>query len=194
VKEIKSFNASETKIQESIASLDALRIILHDSMENLVGLVMTICLVRFLSSRRYRARAGFSTSLSYMMANACAPIIISLNYQRARNQERSASCISHLQPRDESLEVPDAGPRSSSPFPVILVFHILATACVWFMDAQAKQHEKNVLAVERLRADLSASGAPGQKSGAKGAKQKSQARATTSKPSPTNANSKNKNA
>jgi hypothetical protein len=61
------------------------------------------------------------------------------------------------------------------------------------MDVQAKQHEKNILAVEHLRADLSVSGGGG-KPGGKDAKQSSTSQTTASKPSPTNTNQKDKDA
>jgi hypothetical protein len=189
--EIKKFNASQTALQERITGLDAARIILHDAMECVIGLVMTFSLVRFVSSRRVHSRAGFSTSLSYMIANACVPIILSLNFKQMRNPRTSASCIVHLVPRVTVINEPEASPPSAS-FPVVIIFHVISTACIWFMDVQAKRHEKNIQLVEQLRDDLATSAGREPSSAVVGqaAKLDSDAPSKASRPSPSNGKDK----
>lgn len=157
LKDIKRFNNHQAEMmQDGIASTDAIRIVLLDSIHCVISLAMTFCLIYFVSSRRHQSRARFSTSFSYMAANACAPILLALNFLQARDQFGDTSCIADLLNRAKLS--PDSQAvdhhHRSVPFPVVLIFHIIVTACVWFMDVQAAQHEKNIQLVENLRIDL----------------------------------------
>jgi hypothetical protein len=159
LKDIKRFNDHQKEsMQDGIRSFDALRIVLLDSIQCLAGLAMTFCLICFVSSRRHQSRARFSTSFSYMAANACVPIILALHFRQAQDQSGGMSCVADLLHRVDPA--PESVDHRSTPFPVVLIFHVIVTACVWFMDVQALQHEKNIHLVEKLRTDLLPDDAP----------------------------------
>jgi hypothetical protein len=155
LKDIKRFNSHQrAMMQDGITSADTLRIALLDSIQCLTALAMTFFLIFFVSSRRHQSRARFSSSFSYMAANACVPILLALNFRQGRDQPGDISCIVDLLNRVGLSAETDDQHHRSTPFPVVLIFHVIVTACVWFMDVQAVQHEKNIQLVEKLRTDL----------------------------------------
>ena len=174
VQEIKHFNQNQEVSLSSlrIGAIEAIQIVVRDSMEYAVALVMTTCVIFFLTSQQqpkngsssFPARVDFSSSWPYMLANACIPVVLSLYFQRRKSlAAESASsatyyCLTeflahhHLRPTLRNLDS-DASTRTPS-FPVVIVFHLIVTASFWFMDTQAVQHQHNVEKVEKLRRDL----------------------------------------
>lgn len=80
-----------------------------------------------------------------MVANACVPILLGMRYNL-----KQPKCIDGL--------LSEIGLQSTSnhtiKFHVVLVFHMIITGCYWFMDTQTKQHKQNIVAVEKLRKEL----------------------------------------
>lgn len=137
LKDIKAWNEQDVKI----GGMEAIAIVLHDAAEYLLSVVLSVALTIFLMP--LQAPNRFSAT-SYVFANACIPAILSIYLQR-----KTRGCIEdklaemNLEPHPRRLDLP-----------VVLIFHVIATASYYFMNAQSKQHEKNLLAVEKLKKDL----------------------------------------
>jgi hypothetical protein len=109
--------------------------------EQLVGLVMALCLCAFTSQWQMPLDL---TAASYVVAGSCIPVILSLHFGR-----QSVGCIDALL-QEHGLEPYERKPS----FPVVLIFYVILTSCHWFMGNQIKQHEANLENLERLKQDL----------------------------------------
>lgn len=169
---------------EVVTALQAMQIVLRDALTPLMSLVMTSALAFFLTMD---PPADFS-SVPYMIANACLPIVMGLYFQQSKNNGSSsgtettlttAACI------DDRLALINLEPneRKKMDFPVVLVFHGIVTACCWFMQVQLRAHVKNLHDVEQLRKDLigEGQGQSSKKSGSGSTAQPSQPKSKQSK-------------
>ena len=85
----------------------------------------------------------------YLMANACIAPLLAM-YFAQRKPESSASCLNTALLQKAGV-TPQARERT---LPVAVVFHVLVTLCILFMDRQQTQVATNVNQVLKLRDDL----------------------------------------
>ena len=95
-----------------------------------------------------------------MVATGLVPAIINFYYHRTQN---SKTCLEHAnipltniqwERGDVMGENNDSLTEKMRGFPVVVLFHIIATACCWFMNFQQAQQNRNVLTIEKLKRDL----------------------------------------
>lgn len=79
-------------------------------------------------------------------------MILSLHFQATKDRP---TCVTAASRYDASLTTADLRdeqvPRH---FPVILVFHMIVSISLWFMQYQNQQHDKNIQMVQKLKQDL----------------------------------------
>ena len=99
--------------------------------------------------RLLKKQALFSDG-RYMVANACIAPLLALYFAHRNLEPSMDSCLDgHLLQRAEIEPV-----ERQRSLPVVVVYHVLVTACVWFMDQQQDQVSRHVLKVYQLRRDL----------------------------------------
>lgn len=177
IKDIKKWNLIHDAPQQSgniISGKAAIVLLLHDSVVELTSIVCATFLVWCLS---LPMKGNDFSTIPYRLSCAMIPAILSLHFQRKSShhhdsssndmQETSAlssSCLSASSVVDattaltlEDLRGDDAtaGPLViTRHFPVILVFHMIVSISLWFMQYQNQQHQRNIEMVDKLKQDL----------------------------------------
>mmetsp|Transcript_9315 Transcript_9315/g.12353 ORF Transcript_9315/g.12353 Transcript_9315/m.12353 type:complete len:253 (-) Transcript_9315:287-1045(-) len=161
--DVKKFNEVTT---EPIDGYKVTLLVLSDSMIHLLAIVMAASLSFYLQhqpnvigspAKQQEAmskRQLLFADARYMMANACIPPLLALYFGSKKTNEdgspRTLSCLDHTLLEQAGVE-PAERRRS---LPVVLVFHVIVTACMWFMDMQQNQVLVNLEKVDKLREDL----------------------------------------
>jgi hypothetical protein len=92
---------------------------------------------------------------AFLLAQSCIlPIFSILWYQR--NSESCLEFFPNYHPQQEQVD--DTGnniaAKASTGFPVVLVFHCIASLSIWFMQKQTRQLQINIQAVQQLRQEI----------------------------------------
>jgi hypothetical protein len=130
-------------MEEPVNGLQAMVAVIYDSAVEIMGIICAASMAWCLSLPMMDKNADFS-SLPYKISTACIPMIASLYFNN-----KKVGCLE--EEVRQFLEEPSDQPRG---FPVVLIFHIIVTICLWFMHYQVQQHEKNVGMVVKLKKDL----------------------------------------
>lgn len=102
-------------------------------------------------------RESFFTNKAYMVATGLVPPVINFYYHRSKP---NLSCLDHstvaladgLWTRHSESE--DSLASAVRGFPVVIIFHTIATACCWFIEMQQAQQNRNVKMIENLKREL----------------------------------------
>jgi hypothetical protein len=139
VKDIKTYNAM-LAAEEKLSGGQTTLLVLTDALPYLLGIVMAGSLAFFLILEE----PGDFSNPRYLLANACMPPLLGLHFMR----KDTASCLA-----DELLAgfVPEMRERT---LPVVVIFHVVVTACYWFMDSQRQHQARNMQMVADLQKDL----------------------------------------
>ena len=96
-----------------------------------------------------------------MVATGLVPPLINLYFHiqsTTENNNTPPSCLDHasLAISNRSMVWKRYGEDHANMrgFPVVIIFHTVATACCWFMDMQQSQQNNNLLGLEKLRKEL----------------------------------------
>ena len=166
---MQSYNKSLTPLDDDSMRISGLKAILYvaqDCLCELLGVIMGALLTVFLT-QLYNATtsgasllASFSTNKAYMIATALLPPILHLYFVRSK-EANVASCLDHsgvtkLADRMWTRHTEEEGNLASAVrgFPVVAIFHTIATVCCWFMEMQQKQQTKNRKMLENLKSEL----------------------------------------
>jgi len=162
-----------------LSGRSAIYYILYYSFCEMLGVIMAVMLALFLRQCYNHAavalvapaplsdgmatnQESFFTNKFYMVATGLVPPMVNLYFHiqsssssSARNST-NASCLDQI-PLAQRLEwtryAQDHGDAVRG-FPVVLIFHIIATACCWFMDMQQSKQSHNLLALDKLKQEL----------------------------------------
>lgn len=159
-----------------ISGKQAIFYVLYGSFCEMLGFFMGVALALFLRQMYNHAaitlvtpegtieKNSFFTNKCYMVATGLVPPTVNLYFHiQAETQKSLAngivpSCMDHpsLSIMSQKITWQRYGEDhlSQRGFPVILIFHIVATACCWFMDMQQSQQRTNLNALEKLRKEL----------------------------------------
>uniref|UniRef100_A0A7S2VFT6 Uncharacterized protein n=1 Tax=Entomoneis paludosa TaxID=265537 RepID=A0A7S2VFT6_9STRA len=146
-------------------------LVLADSMVHLLAICMAACLSFFLIQQQPPPDPSLSPAAQqeqmtiqaqtqavfanprYLLSNACIPPMLALYFGHQKKQS-DASVSSCLEPHLLVAAGVTPEPRERS-LPIVLVFHVIVTACIWFMDMQQNQVYDNVKKLHTLRSELS---------------------------------------
>jgi len=135
-----------SKMETPLSGLQAGSAILQDSVVEILSIVCTVFL-GLLLNQPPAERTEFVEKW-YALSTICVPLIVATYFQK-----KELSCID-----DEELLNEAYGDTTREPalrnFPVALVFHIMVTVALWFMQFQRHQHAKNVRMVDQLAIKL----------------------------------------
>lgn len=166
--------SNTTDVEEDytyISGYQVFMLVIVDSMVHLLGIAMAACLSFYLvqqqpdenpnlspaqqEAERRKKKPLLFADLRYMLSNACLPPILTLYFtQRQKTITANPNVVvSCLEPQllEWAKVVPAERQRS---LPVVLIFHAIVTACMWFMDRQQKQATENLQKVDQLRVEL----------------------------------------
>ena len=146
-----------------VSGAQAVTLVLRDAAAVVLGIVMASLLCAWLQKATGEATADLTHPL-YRTAQSCVLPVLGILYYQTFHKPTN-TCLEDLLLRDddeqqptlpEGLELPSATtkPKSAAGFPVVLVFHVIVTACVWFMNKQRTKLLQSELAVQELRDEL----------------------------------------
>jgi len=150
--------------------------VLNDTFCEFLGFVMGIFLTLFLTQQYDSAMVtlvnassntaplpvtddSFITNKLYMISTGLVPPMVNLYFvhNKKKTAQSAPSCLDAFplaQVGGAIWERHAATNATVRGFPVVIVFHLIATGSCWFMDMQHKQHNKNIIALEKLRREL----------------------------------------
>ena len=158
-----------------IPGTKAVALILYDGAALVLGIVLASALCQWLRLLTAAAAAAASTTSSsttppqrgaadfhnpfYLLAHACVPPILGLLYVR---DPLGTTCLDgagaalwldgmELPTADESRS---AAAAATTGWPLALVFHVIVTMSLWFMNRQARQLRNSEKALQELRDEL----------------------------------------
>jgi hypothetical protein len=103
-----------------------------------IAIINSICLLVFVFAPTVEFNRAWQAS------NMCMMLVLAVFVFRAQHPQ--SSCINAVDPSFISLE-----PPAKRSLPVVVVFHIIASACVGIMRLQLRIHQRNVTAIEKLK-------------------------------------------
>jgi hypothetical protein len=102
---------------------------------------------------------SFVTNMYYMISTGLVPPILNFYFTRSK-ANATKSCLDHSSValsgglwerstlEDEKMATAVRG------FPVVIIFHTVATACCWFMEMQRGQQHTNMQMLEKFKREL----------------------------------------
>ena len=167
LKDVKQYNqalaeSEDNNDQTALDGFQATQLVVQDCLVHLLAIIMATCLAFYLQSQQEektflqkvaRKQLVFADS-RYMVSNACIPFLLFSFFRSQKTDDNGSpvtySCMDEGLLQSVGLE-PEERQRS---LPVVLVFHVIVTACLWFMDLQQNQVMDNLKKLEKLRQDL----------------------------------------
>jgi hypothetical protein len=164
-----SYNGSLTPLDDDgmrISGWRAIVYVINDTLCEFLGVIMGIFLTLFLTQQYNNgvivlsASAGesFFTNKAYMISTGLVPPVLNFYFHRSKP---NVSCLDHSSVTDiadrmwiRHTEQEGSLASASRGFPVVIVFHTIATACCWFMDMQQSHQLQNVKMIESLKREL----------------------------------------
>lgn len=158
LKDVKSFNLVAP---EPITGKEVILLVLSDSMVHLLAIVMAASLSFFLlhqqessaspakQQEKQQQKQMLFSNPRYMLSNACIPPLLAL-YFGSQKAGKYSSCLD-MDLLEQAQVEPVERQRS---LPVVLIFHVIVTFCLWFMDMQQDQILTNIQKVDTLRREL----------------------------------------
>lgn len=149
--EVREWNGQRQKLSENQVALA----VLSDSVSFLLALVVAILLVLFMHSQH----RSLSNPI-YLIASALIPAIMTLWFMQRQQKtyDTVPDCLAtNLLASSSSFSTGDSKGTVSRDVPVVLVFHILVSACYFFMSYQRAKQERNLDAIVQLREELQSS-------------------------------------
>ncbi|KAL7572316.1 hypothetical protein ACA910_017913 [Epithemia clementina (nom. ined.)] len=183
IMDVKNFNDHATTTTAKISGYKVVGLVFTDSLVHILGITMACFLSFFLQKQQtaleYRKQNMYGglenekkknddskgrlpidanavekkqlfSDARYLVANACIAPLLAMYYAQKQRTALDDSCLDPTLLQKAGVE-PMERQRS---LPVVVVFHVLVTVCIWFMDRQQGQVADNVLKVYKLRRDL----------------------------------------
>jgi hypothetical protein len=146
------FNADKQDDDESrISGLQAAKIVMQDSLCEIMGILMMSCLCRFLLEQPQGDIVSKPPTFSnpfYLTATVLVPLQIASYYN-----SKTLGCLSATQDEFAAGEKAEEELKPRN-FPVTVLFHSIVTAACWFMDWQMQNKDKEVQEVLDLKEKL----------------------------------------
>lgn len=139
---LKDIMAVNSRVNDPFSGYQAAGIVSKEALVQLASIVVGGFQMAFLAKKD--PHSDFKSPY-YTIINACVPALLGLYFNKPK-----VGCVDDLL-RQQDIEPSN---RTANGFPVAVVFHVIVTACYWFMDAQARQHETNVVLVENMRKEM----------------------------------------
>ena len=118
-----------------ISGIWAAMFILEDSAPEIMGIIMVVCLVSFLSATVHTKL----TSTPYMTATMFVPLQLALFFQKP-----TIGCT-------ESLATFGSFEPTPRQFPISVVYHVIATGCCMLMEHQTNVRDRDLQGIRDLR-------------------------------------------
>ena len=157
--DIKAVNRSALSDDLRIPGTKAIVLVLYDAAAIVLGTVMAAALCQWLRQLTWRQKGSDFKNPYYMVAHACVVPTLGIIYYQTKTVPRT-TCLQGL---DDGLnnvlvsgvELPSAtDPPGSASWPLALVFHVIVTMSIWFMNRQQTLHRNNEKAVHDLLDEL----------------------------------------
>lgn len=168
--DIKSYNKSLTPLDDpsmKVSGLQALKLVLLDNMCEVLAVAMGACLTLFLTQMHAAEqvvlintsakRDSFFTNVAYMVATGLVPPVLNFYFHRSKSDVKSCmDSVAGVGDRmfERYTEHEDSMASKVRGFPVVVVFHTIATACCWFIEMQQSQQNRNIRMIEGMKRDL----------------------------------------
>ena len=142
--------------------------VINDTLCEFLGVIMGVLLTIFLT-QQYNAgsvlllgagirQETFYTNKAYMFSTGLVPPVLNFYFHRSK---ASVSCLDHASVTTLAdrmwtryTEKEDSLASAVRGFPIVIIFHTIATACCWFMEMQQSQQIHNIKMVESLKREL----------------------------------------
>ncbi|KAL9183890.1 hypothetical protein ACHAXT_004746 [Thalassiosira profunda] len=128
-----------------VSGMEAVKLIFGDSFCELLGVVVASLLAYFLALSKTASLE--LDHWAYLLSSALVPVCVGVFFQSSK-----AGCISE----DVNVEMPDEGAKDRHQFPVIVIYHTIATVSHWFMKSGMQKCEDHVKLVEQSIKDFEA--------------------------------------
>lgn len=157
--DIKAINRSALSDDLRIPGTKAVALVFYDAAAIVLGIVMAAALCQWLRQLSWREKGSDFNNPFYMAAHACVPPTLGIVYYQIKHEQRT-TCLQGLEGGlnnvlVDGVELPSAANDSrSASWPLALVFHVIVTTSIWFMNRQQMQHRKNDKAVQDLLDEL----------------------------------------
>mmetsp|Transcript_49991 Transcript_49991/g.121130 ORF Transcript_49991/g.121130 Transcript_49991/m.121130 type:complete len:350 (-) Transcript_49991:633-1682(-) len=199
--ELDSGESDSGSLIEEISFPSALKYALEDSLMEFLSVVCCVCLVWMLHSsddnsiRGAGSRGGgFSndfTTIWYRMSCGLLPGILTLYYQRINDDNKQddgggGMCLPDdmivaagggggggIVITDLLVDDTDSATKRRSSFPVVVIFHLITSLALYFMNYQLQQNQTSIDKILRLKHDLLLSSSKGSGGGGGGVKSSS---------------------
>ena len=133
---------------QTIPGLSAVKLILNNSIVELLGVFCAACLLWCLSLPLPAEGSDFTTA-PYRLSCAMIPMIVTVYFNN-----KTLGCLANYEDSDAKTDVQSDDNGKDRNFPVVLVFHSIVSISLWFMQYQMQQHKKNIDMVKKLQLDL----------------------------------------
>jgi hypothetical protein len=147
----------KNSMEEPISGIQAAYAILGDSMVELLSVVCAACLAILLNQPANKAISDFSTQW-YRVSTGILPMILSLYFHKKQmgctagtNETEQEQFLLFLQEQQTNGGDSNDNNDHTRGFPVVFIFQIIVSCCLFFMKFQAQQQQKNVEMVLQLK-------------------------------------------
>lgn len=147
--ELTEWNSQRQQLSEAQVAL----VVLSDSVAFVLALVVAVLLVSFMHSQHRSL-----SNPKYLLASAFIPAILALWF--IQKQQKTYETVPNCLATNLLLNIHATGETqgtASRDLPVVLVFHVLVSACYFFMSHQRAKQARNLEAIVQLREELHSS-------------------------------------
>mmetsp|Transcript_49992 Transcript_49992/g.121134 ORF Transcript_49992/g.121134 Transcript_49992/m.121134 type:complete len:330 (-) Transcript_49992:633-1622(-) len=185
---------SSDDVEEGITFASALKYALEDSLMEFLSVVCCVCLVWMLHGDNNTGMRASANSFSndfktvwYRMSCGFLPGILTLYYQRINDDNQDTGmCLPDdmivaagggggggIVITDLLVDDTDSATKRRSSFPVVVIFHLITSLALYFMNYQLQQNQTSIDKILRLKHDLLLSSSKGSGGGGGGVKSSS---------------------
>lgn len=154
---IQEFNEiRKNSMEEPYSGFQATLMVLNDSLVEILGLVCGICLTLCLSSPKMNFQDF--TTVPFRISCSCIPTLVYFyhfekQYLGCLDDSDYDTLMKHRQAQAGGDGL-DAIEKQKRGFPIIIVFHLITTLALYFMQFQARSMDENIYKMLKLKEEL----------------------------------------
>ena len=135
---------------DAMAVLGLVSWMVRDSLAELLGMVIVVCMSVFLHDGQ--SKAGKFANSWYLLASVCVPLVVYFYFER---DTIGCLVVPTQDEEEDSLTTAAAAAKGAErTFPVALVFHAMVTTSNWYMGLLSDARQNDMKSIQRLREDL----------------------------------------
>jgi hypothetical protein len=143
-------------MEEPISGFQVAYAIMGDSMVELLSVVCAACLAILLNQPAKKGEISDFSTRWYRISTGILPMILSMYFHKKQmgctsstSETEQEQYLLFLTSNDNNN--PDNNDNNMRGFPVVFVFQIIVSCCLFFMQFQAQAQQKNVQMVLQLK-------------------------------------------